>query len=348
MKFNDTVRIGDQIISKDGPAFIIAEAGVNHNGDMETAKKLVDCAASSGVNAVKFQLFKTQNLILQDVEKAPYQNKAVGKDISQYDMLKSLEMGGDALREIKGYCEEKGIIFLCTPFEEYSLNELDEMGVAAYKIAATDLTNLKFLVQVAKKGRPIILSAGMCYMDEVRMALKTIYPINRDVILLQCTANYPLNDNEVNLNIIDTFKKEFDVLVGYSDHSKGVGASPYAVAKGAKLIEKHFTLDRNMKGPDHKASVEPDELKELVERIRLVETYLGDGIKRPTISEQKTRRSLQKCLVALKDISENEVFSEDNLTAMRTGGRGMSALYYFDMLGKPSNKAYRTGEIIDF
>lgn len=346
MLFNKEIVIGNKTISNNTPTFIVAEAGVNHNGDMGLAKKLINTAAECGVDAVKFQSFKTKNLILDNIEKAPYQKRTTGSGETQADMLKRLEVSINDMKELKKYAESKGLIFLSTPFEEESLEELEGIGVKAYKIAATDLTNIHFLRQVATKGKPIILSAGMCYMDEVRKALEAIYPINKDLILLQCTANYPINDNEANIGIIKTFKNSFDMLVGYSDHSKGVGASPYAVAIGAKVIEKHFTLDRNMEGPDHKASLEPRELKELVQTIRRVEKYIGNGIKTPTLSEQFTRKSLQKCLVAKSDIAEGEKLTESNIIAKRTNGEGISALYYDDLIGRTAKKDYRTNDII--
>jgi sialic acid synthase SpsE len=186
----------------------------------------------------------------------------------------------------------------------------------------------------------------MCYLEEVRKALETIYPINKEVILLQCTANYPIQDYEANINVIHTFKEEFDILVGYSDHSQGVGASPYAVAIGAKVIEKHFTLDKNMQGPDQKASVTMEELKQLVSDIRRVEKYMGDGIKMPSYSEQMTRKSLQKCLVAKVMIHKGEIFSEDNIVAKRSNGVGISALYYDSVVGKESDREYKADDII--
>ena len=263
MNFEHIVKIEESTIFEFGKTFIIAEAGVNHNGDVKLAKEMIDVAVEAGVDAVKFQTFKTDELILKNIEKAPYQKITTNSSESQYDMLKRL---------------------------------------------ATDLTNIQFLRQVAKKGKPIILSAGMCYLEEVHKALEAIYPINRQVVLLQCTANYPIQDNEANINVIRTFKEQFNILVGYSDHSEGVGASPYAVAVGAKVIEKHFTLDKTMTGPDQRASVSPKELRRLVTEIRHVESYLGNGIKMPTCSEQMTRKSLQKCFVAAqREYKEDEI-----------------------------------------
>jgi N-acetylneuraminate synthase len=346
MKFNREIRISNRTIGDSEKVFVVAEAGVNHNGDMNIAKEMIDVAVESGVDAVKFQTFKADKLILKNIEKAPYQKITTSQSESQYEMLKRLEVTKEQTAELMDYCQKKNIIFLSTPFEKPSLDELDELGVPAFKIAATDLTNMQFLRQVANKRKPIILSAGMCYLEEVRKALEAIYPINKDVVLLQCTANYPIDDSEANINVIRTFKNEFDMMVGYSDHSQGVGASPYAVAVGAKVIEKHFTLDKNMEGPDHRASVTPDELKQLVSDIRRVEKYLGDGIKMPSRSEQMTRKSLQKCLVASKEIKRGEMFSEDNISAKRTNGVGISALYFDSVVGRVADREYKVDDII--
>ena len=346
MNFNKNICIGNRNINLSTNTFIIAEAGVNHNGDVHLAKQMIDVAVEAGVDAIKFQTFKTDKLILHDIEKAPYQKITTNGSETQYDMLKRLEVTKEHTVELMEYCKKKEIIFLSTPFEKTSLDELDELNVSAFKVAATDLTNIQFLRQVAEKEKPIILSAGMCYLEEVKKALEAIYPINKNVILLQCTANYPIQDTEANINVIRTFQEAFDILVGYSDHSQGVGASPYAVAVGAKVIEKHFTLNKNMEGPDHKASVTPDELKQLVSDIRRVEKYLGDGIKMPSLSEQMTRKSLQKCLVASAKIGQGEPFTEKNLVAKRTNGVGISALYYDDIIGNISDRNYDVDEII--
>lgn len=345
--FNKNIKIGNCNINPQSHTFIIAEAGVNHNGDMSLARQMIDVAVEAGVDAVKFQTFKADQLILRGIEKAPYQKVTTSGSETQYDMLKRLEVTKAQTMELMEYCKKKEIIFLSTPFEKTSLDELDELSVSAFKVAATDLTNIQFLRQVAKKGKPIILSAGMCYLEEVRKALEAICPINENVILLQCTANYPIQDTEANISVIRTFQETFDILVGYSDHSQGIGASPYAVAVGAKVIEKHFTLNKNMEGPDHKASVAPEELKQLVSDIRRVEKYLGDGMKMPSWSEQMTRKSLQKCLVASTKIGQGEPFTENNLVAKRTNGVGISALYYDDIIGKISDRHYDVNEIIE-
>ncbi|MBQ3163250.1 MAG: N-acetylneuraminate synthase [Lachnospiraceae bacterium] len=346
MRFASKIKIGNRKISFDSPTFIIAEAGVNHNGDIGLAKRLIDEAVAAGVDAVKFQSFKTEKLILKNIEKAPYQRRTSLTTETQFDMLKRLEFSKHQMEELKKYCEEKQIIFLSTPFEKNSLDELEELGVEAFKIAATDLTNIQFLRQIAEKQKPMILSAGMCYMEEVEKALKAIAEINNRLILLQCTANYPIRDEEANIGIVKTLREKYEILTGYSDHTSGIGASPYAVALGAKVVEKHFTLDKNMEGPDHKASVTPEELKQLVVEIRKVEKYIGNGIKMPTFSEQGTRKSLQKCLVACRDISQGDTYTNENVVAKRTNGEGISALYIDEIIGKRADRDYKEDEII--
>ncbi|MAY83263.1 MAG: N-acetylneuraminate synthase [Flavobacteriales bacterium] len=347
MQFNKQIAIENKVISEAHPTFVIAEAGVNHGGDMKIATQLIDLAAKAGADAVKFQTFKAEHLILDNVEKAPYQQKTTDSGESQYNMLKRLEVSREQNLELKAYCKQKGIIFLTTPFDEVSLDELDELDLPAYKVASTDTTNIPFLRNLAKKGKPIFLSTGMTYLSEVKLALETIYEFNKDVVLLQCTANYPIGDHEANLKVIDTYKANFDVLLGYSDHTVGVGAAPFAIPMGAKVVEKHFTLDKSSEGPDHRASLDPEELIEFVQLVRKVDAFMGSEDKKPNISEVKTRASLQKCLVAKKDIKAGETFSEDNLIAKRTGGIGISPIYYHDVLGNKATKDFGKDSIIE-
>lgn len=347
MNFNKQLTIENKIISQDSATFVIAEAGVNHGGDMNVAKKLIDIASDAGADAVKFQTFKSENLILENVKKAPYQQQTTSASESQIDMLKKLEVTREQNLELKEYCKKKNIIFLTTPFDEESLDQIDELNLPAYKIASTDTTNLPFLEKVAQKGKPIFLSTGMTYLSEIEMALETIVQHNKDVVLLQCTANYPIEDNEANLNIINTFKKQFDILVGYSDHSVGIGAAPYAIPMGAKVVEKHFTLDKSLEGPDHRASLSPEELKEFVKTVKTVDKYMGSTIKKPNLSETKTRNSLQKCLVAIETIKKGEKFTANNIVAKRTGGNGISPIYYKDVVGKIATKDYKKDEILE-
>ncbi len=345
MNFNEIIKINDRLISSDSGTFVIAEAGVNHDGDIGKAKQMVDVAFLAGADAVKFQSFKTEKLILKNVAKAGYQ-QATGAFETQYSMLKKLEISIDGMREIRNYCDQKGIIFITTPFDEYSLDELDQLDLPVYKIASTDLTNMPFLEKVSKKSKPIILSTGMSYLSEVQMALEVIYQHNKDVILLQCSANYPIADDEANLAVINTFKKNFNILVGYSDHTMGIGAAPFAIPMGAKLVEKHFTLDKGLNGPDHRASLLPDELIQFVETVRRVDKYMGCEIKYPILSELNTRAALQKSLVAKTTIKPGELFSENNITSKRCGGAGISPVYFRDVVGKPSSRDFEIDEII--
>lgn len=347
MKFNREISIGSKTVSDQSPVFIIAEAGVNHGGDMDVARKLIDIAAESGADAVKFQAFRTENLILKKVEKAPYQQKTTDKTEGQYEMLKRLELSKQHYIDLKEYCDKSGIIFMITPFDEESLIELEDIGTLAYKVASTDTTNIPFLQKLAKTGKPLILSTGMCYMDEVQQVVEEIHPLNKNLILLQCTANYPIEDDEANLAVVKTYMDHFDCIVGYSDHSVGIGAAPLAVPMGAKVVEKHFTIDKSEEGPDHRASLDPAELKQFVAYVRQIESYMGNGIKAPTNSEQKTRMSLQKCLVANAEIAKGEGFSDKNLVAKRTGGKGISPLKYKSLLGKPATRDYSKNDIID-
>lgn len=346
MNFNKEFSIQGRKISPSSPTFVIAEAGVNHGGDMNIAKKLIDLASEAGADAVKFQTFKAEHLILENVKKAPYQQKTTNASESQIEMLKTLEITKEQNLELKKYCEHKKIIFLTTPFDENSLDEIDEIDLPAYKIASTDTTNLPFLKKIAKKGKPIFLSTGMSYLSEIQMALEVIYKYNRNLVLLQCTANYPIEDNEANLNVLNTFKKNFDVLLGYSDHTVGIGAAAFAIPMGAKVVEKHFTLDKSLEGPDHKASLSPDELKFFVKLVKKVDDFMGTDIKKPSLSELKTRESLQKCLVANCHIREGGFFTEDNIVAKRTGGIGISPIYYNDIVGTKTTKTYKKDEII--
>ena len=346
MIFNKKINIENKIISIESPTFVIAEAGVNHGGDMKIAKKMIDLAVSAKADAVKFQTFRAEHLILNDIEKAPYQKRVTSASESQYDMLKKLEVSREQNIELKRYCIDKGIIFLTTPFDEESLNEIDDLDLPAYKVASTDTTNLPFLERIAKKGKPIFLSTGMSYLSEVRLALEAIYKYNKNVVLLQCTANYPIKDNEANLAVINTYRSNFDILLGYSDHSVGVGAAPFAIPMGAKVVEKHFTLDKTDEGPDHAASLSPDELIDFVKTVRRVDAYMGSEIKEPSLSEHNTRKSLQKCMVASQNIKKGDFFSEDNIVAKRTGGVGISPIDYAGIIERKSNRNYKKNEVV--
>ena len=262
-------------------------------------------------------------------------------------MLKKIEVSKDQNVELNKYCIDNGFIFLTTPFDDESLKDLDDLSLPAYKVASTDLTNIPFLIKIAKKGKPIILSTGMSYLSEVKIALDAIYHHNKDVILLQCTANYPIKNNEANLAVLDTYKSNFDVLLGYSDHSDGVGAAPFAIPMGAKVLEKHFTLDKLMEGPDHSASMSPEELIDFVKIVRTVDEFMGSSVKRPTISELDNRKSLQKCLVARKDIAKGDLLTDSNIVAKRTGGVGISPINYDRVLFNKAKINYKKNQIIE-
>jgi N-acetylneuraminate synthase len=345
-EFNRHIKFDKYLISDESPVFIIAEAGVNHNGNMDIARQLIDIAADAGVDAVKFQAFKTENLILKNVLKAPYQQKTTEAQESQFDMLKKLEVTLEQNQKLMEQCKSRGIIFLTTPFDEGSLDELDPLNLPAYKIASTDLTNLPFLKKVALKGKPIFLSTGMSYLPEVELALAEIHQYNKDVVLLQCTANYPIRNEEANLNVLNTYKQHFDVILGYSDHTTGTGAAAYAIPMGAKVVEKHFTLDKSQPGPDHRASLSPEELKEFVKQVRTVEQYLGKNIKEPSADELLTRKSLQKCMVASCLIKKGEIIREHMIIAKRTGGIGISPIHYKKILNQPADRDYNIDDII--
>ena len=229
LKFNKEIKVGKHLLKEHGKVFVIAEAGVNHGGDLKLAEKLIDIAVEAGADAVKFQAFRTEELIIENVKKAPYQTQTTSKEESQTEMLKKLEMSVEHYTHLKDYCNSKGIVFLITPFDETSLNELESIGVEAYKIASTDTTNLPFLLKVAASGKPLFLSTGMTYLKELMQVLEELEKVNKNIIVMQCTANYPIKDEEANLNVLHTFKRNFDSLLGYSDHSVGIGAAPYAI-----------------------------------------------------------------------------------------------------------------------
>jgi len=342
-----SINVGGVKIGDHEPCFIIAEAGVNHCGDMSTARELVDVAVDAGANAVKFQAFKTDNLILSHVEKANYQKQTNQKsNESQYAMLKRLEISKEQAANLKNYCDSSGIIFLTTPFDEESLDDIDELDLPAYKVASTDTTNLVFLRKISKKGKPVFLSTGMSYFHEVQSAVKVVQKYNQSLVVLQCTANYPAFDHEANLRVLHTFKRRLRTLVGFSDHTTGLGASAYAVAMGACIVEKHFTLDQSSDGPDHKASLTPEKLKDYVTSIRRMEVYLGSDLKEPTDAESSTRESLQKCLVARQSIRKGEIFHDNNIVAKRTGGIGISPLQADSLFGVKATRDYKANDII--
>ena len=305
--------------------FIIAEAGVNHNGNMDTAIKLIDMAKRAGADAIKFQTFKSERLVTRSTPKAKYQKANIGSGESQLEMLKRLELTNDNFKRLFYYCRKKNIIFMSTPFDEKSADMLDRLGMNIFKIPSGEITNKPLIQHIAAKNKPVILSTGMSYLNEVEKAVRWIYDIwnksgfNQQLTLLHCVSNYPAHAKDVNLCAMNTLKAAFGLPVGYSDHTLGIEIPIAAAAMGAKVIEKHFTLDRNMKGPDHKASLEPDELKAMVKAIRNVEKAMGDGIKRPAESEEETRIIARRSLVTKRDIKKGDVIRSDDIIIKRPG-----------------------------
>jgi len=342
------IRIGDKLIGDGEPCFIIAEAGVNHNGDIELAKRLIDVAKEAGADAIKFQTFKADNVVTKNAPKADYQIKNTNSYESQYEMIKKLELSEDEFRELHRYARKKGIIFLSTPFDFESADFLEELGVPAFKISSSDLTNLPFLEYIAEKGKPIILSTGMGTLGEIEEAINTIKNAgNEEIILLHCITSYPAKFENLNLRAIKTLKEAFKLPVGFSDHSLGIYAPIIAVALGAVVIEKHFTLDKNLPGPDHKASLDPQELKEMIKWIRLTEKALGDGIKRPTPEEEKIKKIVRKSIVAKVNIPEGTVLTEE-MIAFKRPGTGIPPKYYKEILGKKARRNIKVDEIISW
>ena len=300
--------------------YIIAEAGVNHNGRLDLALRLCDVAKAAGVDAVKFQTWKTEKIVTQTAAKATYQvENTHSNEETQFDMLKKLELSYRQFFEIKEYCDKIGIDFLSTPDEEDSLNFLVDLHLPVLKIGSGEVTNIPYLRRIGSKHLPVILSTGMSYLSDVETAYRTLLKAGaKSVSLLHCTTNYPCPMSEVNLRAMQTLKDAFHCVVGYSDHTMGIEIPIAAAAMGAEIIEKHFTLDKEMDGPDHKASLNPEELKQMVVAIRHIEQALGDGIKQPNESEKQISEVVLKRIVAATPIKEGEVLSADNMTVKRS------------------------------
>lgn len=297
------ISIGKRKVGVGFPCFVIAEAGVNHNGDIRLAKKMVDVAASAGADAIKFQTFRSENLATVSAPKANYQMQTTGRNESQLTMLKKLELPLWAFQELRDYCYQKKILFMSTPFDEECADFLDEMGMEVFKIPSGELTNAFFVAHVARKMKPMIVSTGMATLDEVEAAVQTILSEgNSQFVLLHCVSNYPTDPKDANLRAMETIRKTLKAPVGFSDHTRGMEVTLAAVALGACVIEKHFTLDRRMSGPDHLSSLEPEELKKMVQQTRTVEMALGDGLKQPCEAELDTARVARKSLVASRNI----------------------------------------------
>lgn len=332
--------------------FIIAEAGVNHNGSVDIAKKLIDIAVDAGADAVKFQTFKADKVITATASKAKYQIENTGTDETQFEMLKRLELSISAHKELFSYCNKKNIIFMSTPFDEGSADMLDNLGMTIFKIPSGEITNKPLIQHVAGKKKPIILSTGMSYLGEVEKAINWINEIwdklskKSQLTLLHCTSNYPSKVSDCNLLAMKTMEKSFGLPVGYSDHTIGIEIPIAAVVLGAKVLEKHFTLDKNMKGPDHMASIEPNELKDMIKAIRNIEKAIGNGIKKPTKNEEEIRNIVRRSIVAAKEIKKGGVLSEETI-AVKRPGNGISPSEWDRVIGRRAIRDFKKDELIE-
>lgn len=330
----ETVEIAGHRLGEGQPCFVIAEAGVNHNGRIDTAIELVEVAARAGADAVKFQTFIAEDMISADAPKAEYQMKTTPPGESQMDMLKSLELSFADFEKIKAHCDATGIVFLSTPFDFQSVDLLNSLNVPAFKVSSGDLTNHPLLDYVARKNKPVILSTGMSDLNEVEEAVSVIRDTgNQRVVVLHCVTNYPADPVDVNLQAMQTMAATLRVPVGYSDHTTGIEIALAAVALGACIIEKHFTLDRNLPGPDHRASLEPEELEQLIRGARKVEASLGDGKKAPSASELATARVARRSLIATAKIQAGTVI-EREMVGLRRPGTGLPPAMLNEIVGR--------------
>ena len=328
--------------------FIIAEAGVNHNGSLDIARKLVTAAAEAGADAVKFQTFKAENLVAASAPKALYQQQTTGSSETQLQMLKKLELSSDDFIVLRKHCARCGILFMSTPFDLESIDFLVSLGLEVFKIPSGELTNLPYLRKLGGLKKRIILSTGMADLDEVQAATAALLEAGtkpEDLAILHCNTEYPTPYDDVNLRAMNTLRETFGLRVGYSDHTLGIEVAIAAVAMGAEIIEKHFTLDKTMDGPDHRASLEPEELKQMVRCIRNIQKALGSKIKLPTASELKNRDIIRKSIVAAKEIHKGDIFTEENITVKRPG-TGLSPMLWDSILGKKAPCNFQPEEAI--
>jgi len=328
--------------------FIIAEAGVNHNGSIDLAKKLIDVASESGADAVKFQTFKATNLISKSAEKADYQKQTTDNKESQYDMIKKLELDLDTHKELITYCKTKNIMFLSTPFDHDSIELLNNLELEIFKIPSGEITNLPYLRHIGKLGKKVILSTGMADIGEIEDALDILISSGtkkENITVLHANTMYPTPMEDVNLKAMVTIGNTFNIAYGYSDHTLGIEVDIAAVAMGANIIEKHFTLDKTLEGPDHKASLEPDELKAMVKAIRNIELALGSSIKKPSKSEIQNMQVVRKSIVAKTEIKKRDTLTEDNITIKRPGN-GINPMRWDEIVGTIAAKDYNEDELI--
>jgi N-acetylneuraminate synthase/N,N'-diacetyllegionaminate synthase len=341
-------RLGDRVIEAGAPAFLIAEAGVNHNGDAALARRLVVEAAAAGADAVKFQTFRAADLVTREAPKAAYQRETTGGDGGQREMLARLELPAEAFAALRDESARRGLVFFSSPFDEASVDVLAALGVALFKIPSGEITNLGYLRHVAAKRRPIILSTGMSTLDEIGTAVDVIRRAgDPPLALLQCVSAYPAPAEETNLRAMDTLRDRFACPVGLSDHTTGIEVAIAAVARGAAIIEKHFTVDKTLPGPDHRASLDPAEFAALVRSVRRVETALGDGDKRPMPSETDTRRVARKSLVAARPIARGEKISRE-MIAIKRPGTGISPADLERAIGRTAARALAADEVIEW
>jgi N-acetylneuraminate synthase len=328
------ISISNKKIGNGEPCFIIAEAGVNHNGDLRCAKKLIDAAHEAHADAVKFQTFKAENLVTRYAKKADYQKKNDSATTTQFQMLKNLEFTEADFKKLSSYAKKRGLVFLSTAFDDESLDLLIRLNVTAFKIPSGEITNFPLMEKIVRERKPVILSTGMSTMEEVKDAITCLQEQGcRDILLLHCTTSYPAPLESVNLRVLDTLRDVFHLPVGYSDHTAGILIPIAAVARGACIIEKHFTLDRTLPGPDHAASLEPDEFKWMVSAIREIESALGDGDKKMQLCEASIRDVVRKSIVAAKKISSGSIITEDML-AIKRPGTGIEPKYLKNLVGK--------------
>lgn len=326
--------------------YVIAEAGVNHNGSLETAKRLVDAAATAGADAVKFQTFRTESLVCRDTRKAEYQMETTDRTETQFEMLKKLELTPEMHEQLIEYCDQKGIRFLSTPFDLESIRLLVGLGIQIFKIPSGEITNLPYLREIGRCHGKVILSTGMSSMEEVKAAVKVLQESGTDdIILLHCNSQYPTPVSDVNLLAMVRMQEELGLPVGYSDHTQGIEIPIAAAALGAVVIEKHFTLDKNMEGPDHKASLEPDELIQMVQGIRKIEQALGDGVKHMSDSEKENVHISRKSIVADTLIRKGDVFSQENITTKRPG-TGVNPMRWDELVGRCAKREYHQDDLI--
>lgn len=341
-----SVPIHGRLVGPGHPCFIIAEAGVNHNGAVAAARQLVDVAVAAGVDAVKFQTFAADRLVAPTAVKASYQKETTGSSETQLDMLRKLELSKEAHWELSEMCAARGMLFLSTPFDEESADFLEDLGITAFKVPSGELTNLPFLEHIGRKGKPVILSTGMATLEEVQAAVETVLQAGcMEIVLLHCVSCYPAAPKDVNLRAMETMARVFHRPVGYSDHTLGIEVSLAAVAMGACVIEKHFTLDRTLRGPDHRASLEPAELIALVKGIRTIEQAFGDGVKVPVGAEREMADVARKSVVAATYIPAGTILTQEHLV-IRRPGTGLRPALRHSLIGRRTAQDIQAGSLV--